>query len=90
MIEISYSACLRRVSSIPFGYRFAMPFQTSSANSASSDSKPCGIGKRGIRLTNSNMPTVSTRSATSSWELRQPSRQTSSVRTAYISAGDLM
>ena len=49
-----------------------------------------GIGKRGIRLTNSNMPAVSTRSAISNWELRQPSAQMSLLLTAYISAGDLM
>ena len=67
-----------------------MPFQTASANSASSDSNPSGIGNRGIRLTNSNIPLASTRSAISSWELRQPSRQMSLPLTAYISAGDLM
>ncbi len=64
-----------------------MPSQTVWANSASSDSNSAGIGKRGIRLTNSNMPLVSTRSAISSWELRQPSCQMSLLLTAYISAG---
>ena len=67
-----------------------MPSHTVWANSASSVSNPSGIGKRGIRLMNSNMPLVSTRSAISSWELRQPSAQMSLLLIAYISAGDLM
>ena len=62
-----------------------MPFQTASANSASSDSYPSGIGNRGIRFLNSNMPAVSTRSAISSCEFRQPSCQTSLLLIAYIS-----
>ncbi len=67
-----------------------MPSQTLCANSASSDSNSAGIGYLGIRLTNSNMPAMSTRSAMRSWLLRQPCCQMSLLLTAYISAGDLM
>ena len=67
-----------------------MPFHTSARNSSSSDSKPSGIGNRGIRLRNSNMPLVSTRSAISSWLLRQPSCHRSLLSRRYISAAGLM
>ena len=67
-----------------------MPFHTSARNSSSSDSKPSGMGNLGIRLRNSNMPLASTRSAISSWLLRQPSCQMSLPSRAYISAAGLM
>ena len=43
-----------------------------------------------MRLTNSNMPLVSTRSATSSWLLRQPSCHRSLRSMAYIWSAGLM
>ncbi len=90
MVSISYSASLRCSSSYPFGKRHSMPCQTCDLKNSASDSKPSGIGKRGIRLRNSNIPAVSTREATSSWLLRQPSCQASDWSSAYISAADLM
>ncbi len=67
-----------------------MPSQTLDLKKSASDSKPSGMGKRGIRFLNSNMPVVSTRWATSSWLLRQPSCQMSEESRPYISAADLM
>ena len=43
-----------------------------------------------MRLTKSNMPVVSTRSAIRSWLLRQPSCQMSELSMPYISAAGLM
>ena len=48
------------------------------------------MGNLGIRLMNSNMPLVSTRSAISSWLFRHPSCQMSLPFRRYISAADLM
>ena len=67
-----------------------MPFQTSAWNRSASDSKPSGMGNLGIRLTKSNMPLVSTRSAISSWLLRQPSCHRSLRSMAYIWSAGLM
>ena len=43
-----------------------------------------------MRLTKSNMPLESTRSAIRSWLFRQPSCHVSEVSIAYISSADLM
>ena len=64
-----------------------MPRLTSSVNQETS-SYPSGTSNRGIRFRVSNMPVVSTRSAISSWVLRQPSCQASEESMAYISSAD--
>src|ERR1700745_3424127 len=66
-----------------------MPCHTSARNRSASESKPSGMGNLGIRLTKSNMPLVSTRSAISSWLLRQPSCHRALRSGVYISGGGL-
>ncbi len=90
MVSISYSASFLCSSSYPPGKRQSMPSQTLDLKKSASDSKPSGMGKRGMRFLNLNMPSVSTREATRSWLLRQPSCQASEESSAYISAADLM
>ena len=88
MTCISYSAWRACASSIPPGKRRSRPRLTSLRNQLSSVS-PSGTGYFGMRLWKSNMPAVSTFSATTR-VFRQPSAHGSDVSSPRIWSADLM